>query len=90
LEEVFLLMSVRSPESRRISSLLRERRVSGAAMVAVLSVALLCGLIGFALHVLWVVSIVVLALGLGYVVANARQDRNEVTDRRQEDAERTE
>jgi uncharacterized membrane protein len=64
--------------------------VSGAAMVAVLSVALLCGLIGFALHVLWVVSIVVLALGLGYVVANARQDRNEVTDRRQEDAERTE
>jgi uncharacterized membrane protein len=90
LEEVFLLMSVRSPESRRISSLLRERRVSGAAMVAVLSVALLCGLIGFALHVLWVVSIVVLALGLGYVVANARQDRNEVADRRQEDAERTE
>jgi uncharacterized membrane protein len=83
-------MSVRSPESRRISSLLRERRVSGAAMVAVLSVALLCGLIGFALHVLWVVSIVVLALGLGYVVANARQDRNEVADRRQEDAERTE
>ena len=83
-------MSVRSPESRRISSLLRERRVSGAAMVAVLSVALLSGLIGFALHVLWVVSVVVLALGLGYVVANARQDRQEVTDRCQEDAERTE
>ena len=33
-------MSVRSTESRRISSLLRERRVSGAAMVAVLSVLL--------------------------------------------------
>ena len=56
-------MSVRSPESRRIASLLRERRVSGAAMVAVLSVALLCGLVGFALHTMWVVSIVVLALG---------------------------
>ena len=83
-------MSVRSPESRRISSLLRERRVSGAAMVAVLSVALLCGLIGFALHVLWVVSIVVLALGLGYVVANARQDRREAIDRHREDEERAE
>jgi uncharacterized membrane protein len=64
--------------------------VSGVAMVAVLSVALLCGLVGFALHVFWVVSVVVLALGLGYVVANTRQDRREVTDRRQEDAERTE
>jgi len=83
-------MSVRSRESRRISSLIRERMVSGVAMVAVLSVALLCGLVGFALHVFWVVSVVVLALGLGYVVANTRQDRREVTDRRQEDAERTE
>ena len=82
-------MPVRSSESRRISSLLRERRVSGAAMVAVLSVALLCGLIGFALHVFWVVAIVVLALGLGYVVANARQERRESIDRRREDAERT-
>jgi uncharacterized membrane protein len=79
-------MSVRSPESRRISSLLRERRVSGAAG-GVPVFALLFGLIGFALQVLWVVSVVVLALGLGYVVANARQDRQEVTDRHQEDAE---
>ena len=82
-------MPVPSSESRRISSLLRERRVSSAAMVAVLSVALLCGLIGFALHVFWVVAIVVLALGLGYVVANARQERRESIDRRREDAERT-
>ncbi len=83
-------MSVRSPESRRIASLLRERRVSGAAMVAVLSVALLCGLVGFALHTMWVVSIVVLALGLGYVVANTRQDRKEVTEQSEENSERTE
>lgn|GEM_PF-3089940 len=38
-------------------------------MVVVLSVALLCGLIGFAVHTLWIVAIVVLAL------ANVRQDR---------------
>jgi uncharacterized membrane protein len=57
-------------------------------MVAILSVALLVGLIGFAVHVLWVVSIVVLALGLGYVIANARQDRREAIDRHREDEER--
>jgi len=83
-------MSVRSPESRRISLLLVERRVSGVAMVAVLSAALLFGLVGFAFHTLWVVAIVVLALGLGYVVANARQDRKDVVDQRKEDAARTE
>jgi hypothetical protein len=30
-----------------------------------------------------------LALGLGYVVANARQDRRETNDRRREDEEAT-
>ena len=44
-------------------------------MAAILSVALLAGLVGFAAHVLWIAAIVV--LGLGYVVANARQDRRE-------------
>jgi type IV secretory pathway VirB2 component (pilin) len=38
-------------------------------MVVVLSAALLFGLIGFAVHILWIVAIVVLALGLGYVGA---------------------
>jgi general stress protein CsbA len=57
-------------------------------MVAILSVALLAGLIGFAVHVLWIVAVVVLALGLGYVVANARQDRREAIDRDREDEER--
>jgi general stress protein CsbA len=80
-------MSVRSRESRRISALLVERRVSGGAMVAVLATALLFGLVGFAFHTLWIVTIVVLALGLGYVVANARQDRREVLERREEESE---
>ncbi len=75
-------MTPRSSEARRISSLLVERRVSSTAMVGVLSLALLFGLVGFALHMLWVVAILVIALGLGYVVANARQDRKDVLDRR--------
>jgi hypothetical protein len=70
-------MPVRSSEARRIHSLLGQRRVSDVVMVAILSVALLAGLVGFAVRVLWIAAIVVLALGLGYVVANARQDRRE-------------
>jgi uncharacterized membrane protein len=56
-------------------------------MVVVLSAALLFGLIGFAVHILWIVAIVVLALGLGFVVANVRQDRREAIDGDREDAE---
>jgi len=81
-------MSVRAPRSERISSLLVERGLSVPATVAVLSVALLFGVAGFALHSLWGVAIVVLALGIGYVVANAHLDRREVIERCQEDAER--
>ena len=81
-------MPARSSETRRIHSLLGQRRVSDVVMVAVLSVAFLAGLVGFAVHVLWIVAIVVLALGLGYVIANARQDRREAIDRHQEDEER--
>jgi len=81
-------MAVRSSETRRIHSLLGQRRVADVVMVIILSLALLAGLVGFAVHVLWIVAIVVLALGLGYVVANARQDRREAIDRHQEDEER--
>jgi hypothetical protein len=47
-------------------------------MLVVLAGSLLFGLVGFAFHTLWIVSIIMLALGLGYVVANVRQDRSEV------------
>jgi hypothetical protein len=71
-------MSVRSPESRQIASLLVERKVSGGLMVAVLSGAFVFGLIGFVFHTFWIVAIVLLAIGLGYVVANARRDHSGV------------
>ena len=73
---------VRSGESRRNSSLLVERTVSGVVMIVVLTIAFVAGLVGFAVHVAWVVAIVVLALGLGYVVANSRKERVETLDRR--------
>lgn len=83
-------MPARSKEARRVRSLLGQRRVSDVVMVLVLSVALVAGLVGFVFHVGWIAAIVVLALGLGYVVANARQDRREAIDRRREDEERAE
>jgi hypothetical protein len=53
-------MPVRSSETRCIHSLLGQRRVSDVVMVTILSVALLAGLIGFAVYVLWAAAIVVL------------------------------
>jgi hypothetical protein len=40
-------------------------------MVGVLSDALVLGLIGLAVHVLWVVAIIVMALGLGFILPTA-------------------
>jgi len=81
------LTRTRSPDSRRISSLLVERRVSGVAMIAVLAIALFFGLIGFALHVFWVAAVIVLALGFGYVLPNGRQDRVEVLSQRRQNSD---
>jgi hypothetical protein len=80
-------MSVNSRQSRRISSLLGQRRVSGVAMMAILSAAFVCGLVGFFIRGLWIVSVIVLAMGLGYVVADARRDQREILDRRSDDIE---
>jgi len=54
-------------------------------MLVVLTGALIFGLIGFAAHVLWVVAIIIIALGLGYVAADSRRGRNDVVSQRQED-----
>jgi hypothetical protein len=70
--------------NERIGRLLRQKKGPDTLMLVVLSVAILLGLIGFALHFLWIVAIVVMALGLGFVVADSRRDRidiaNETTD----------
>jgi hypothetical protein len=73
----------RSQESRRNSSLLLERRTSGVVMIAVLAIAFISGLIGFAIHLAWVVAVVTMALGLGYVLANGRKERVESLARRE-------
>jgi len=74
-----------SPESRgraRTERLLGQKAGPDAVMVAVLSVALLLGLIGLAVHVLWIVAIIVMALGLGFAAANRRRDRLDVVNQR--------
>ena len=85
-------MSVRSPASpsqsglnERFARVLSQKKGPDAVMVGVLSIALVLGLVGLALHVLWVVAIIVMALGLGFAVANRRRDRIDVVNQRAED-----
>ena len=52
--------------------------------MGVLSIAMVLGLVGFAFHVLWVVAIIVMALGLGFTVANIRRDRIDLVNQRAE------
>ena len=74
-----------SSESRgraRTARLLSQKTGPDAVMVGVLIVALLLGLIGLAVHVLWIVAIIVMALGLGFAAANRRRDRLDVVNQR--------
>jgi hypothetical protein len=83
-------VSPHAPPSRlneRLARVLRQKKAPDAVMVGVLSVALLLGLVGLALHVLWVVAIIVMALGLGFALANRRRDRIDVVNQSAEDAE---
>lgn len=73
--------SVGSPASRaearlneRLGRVLRQKRGPDAVITEVLG-ALLFGLIGLAAHFLWIVAIIIMALALGYTVANSRRDR---------------
>jgi hypothetical protein len=65
--------------------LLRQKKGPDTVMVGVLSVALLLGLIGLALHFLWVAAIIVMALGLGFTIANSRRNRIDVVNQRAEE-----
>ena len=65
----------------RNERLLHQQYGPDAVMVGVLVVALVLGLVGLAVHVLWVVAIIVMALGLGFAAANGRRDRMDVVNR---------
>jgi len=76
-----------TPEARlneRLGRLLRQRKGPDAVMLGVLSAALFFGLIGLAVHFLWIVSIVVMALGLGFIIADSRRDRIDIANQRSE------
>ena len=54
-------------------------------MLVVFTTALIFGLIGFVVHALWVVAIIMIATGLGYLAANSRRDHGDAVNQRQED-----
>jgi type IV secretory pathway VirB2 component (pilin) len=88
---VFATPSGPSPSSRsesrlneRLARLLNQKKGPDAVIVAVLSVVLVFGLLRFALHCLWVVAIIVMALGLGFTVVNSRRNRVDVVNHRAE------
>jgi hypothetical protein len=73
--------------NERLGRLLRQKRGPNAVMLGVLCAALFCGLVGFAVHFLWIVAILVMALGLGFVIADGRRDRIDITNQRSEKAD---
>jgi hypothetical protein len=74
-----------SRSNERRALLLDQKKGPDVVMVAVLSVALFLGLVGLAVHVLWVVAIIVMALGLGFTLANSRRNRIDVVNQRAEE-----
>jgi hypothetical protein len=75
------------PELRmdeRLRRLLSQKRGPDAVMVGALSIALLCGLIGFAVNFMWIVAIIVMAVALGFVVADSRRNRIDIVNQRNE------
>jgi hypothetical protein len=70
--------------NERIRRLLSQRRGPDAVMASVLCVALICGAIGFAADFMWIVAMIVMALGLGFVFADSRRNRIDVANQRAE------
>jgi hypothetical protein len=90
-DRAFSLRSARSLASpsearlnERLARVLGQKRGPDVVVVGVLCAALFLGLIGLAVHFLWIVAIIVIALGLGYTVANSRRDRIDVVNQRAE------
>jgi hypothetical protein len=90
-DRVRSLRSVRSlapaAEARlneRLGRVLGPKLGPDAVIVGVLCAALLFGLIGLAAHFLWIVAIIIMALGLGYTVAKSRRDRIDVINQQAE------
>jgi hypothetical protein len=73
--------------NERFARVLRQKKGPDAVMVGVLCVALVLGLVGLAVHVLWIAAIIVMALGLGFALANRRRDRIDVVNRLADDVE---
>lgn len=69
------LTNPRSAE--RLARVVRQKKTPNVLLTGVLAVALLLGIVGLAVHVLWVIAIIVMALGLGFSLANSRRDRFE-------------
>ena len=67
--------------SERLGRLLNQKRGPDAVMLSALSVALLCGLIGFAVYFVWIAAVIVMALALGFVIADSRRNRIDIADR---------
>lgn len=70
---------------QRMTLLLGQQTGLSRVMLVVLTGALIFGLIGFAANIMWIVAIIVIALGLGYVAADSRRGRTDAVIQRQED-----
>ncbi|HZR53329.1 MAG TPA: hypothetical protein VFB06_27930 [Streptosporangiaceae bacterium] len=70
--------------NERLARVLGQKRGPDAVITGVLCAALLFGLTGLVAHFLWIVAIIIMALGLGYTVANSRRDRIDVINQQAE------
>ena len=66
---------------------LSQKRGPDTVMLGALAAALLCGLIGFAVHFLWVIAVIIMALALGFVIADSRRNRIDLVRQQDEAAQ---
>jgi hypothetical protein len=62
------------PNERPARVLVQKRGPDPVIMGTILCAALLFSLIGLAAHFLWIIAIIIMALGLGYIIANSRRN----------------